>query len=47
MPIPNPKKGEKQTDFMSRCVPQLSNYHPKEQAMAICYGKFRDRNKKK
>jgi len=46
MPIPKPKTGEKQSDFMQRCVPQLSNYHPKDQAMAICYGTFRDKKTK-
>ena len=35
MPIPKPKSGEKQSDFMLRCVPALSNYHKKEQAIAI------------
>tara|TARA_R110002051_G_scaffold88619_1_gene156018 strand:+ start:22885 stop:23019 length:135 start_codon:yes stop_codon:yes gene_type:complete len=37
MPIPKPKTGEKQKDFMTRCIPMLSPYHDKEQAMAICY----------
>lgn len=42
MPIPKPKKGEKQKDFMMRCVPQLSNYHEKSQAIAICYKTYRE-----
>ncbi len=41
MPIPKNKQGEKQKDFMMRCVPQLMKYHPKEQAIAICYDSFR------
>ena len=41
MPIPKKKKGEKQSDFMMRCVPQLMNYHEKQQAIAICYDSFK------
>ena len=37
MPIPNPKVSEKQSDFMIRCVPMLTPYHKKDQAIAICY----------
>lgn len=42
MPIPKKKKGEKQKDFMIRCVPQLMKYHEKSQAIAICYKTFKD-----
>ena len=28
---------------MPRCVPQLSNYHTKEQAIAMCYKAYRDK----
>lgn len=42
MPIPKKKKGEKQKDFMIRCVPQLMQYHDKSQAIAICYKTFKD-----
>ena len=41
MPIPKKKQGEKQKDFMMRCVPQLMKYHEKDQAIAICYDSFR------
>jgi len=41
MPIPKKKQGEQQKDFMMRCVPQLMKYHPKDQAIAICYDSFR------
>jgi|TARA_Y100000361_G_scaffold130819_1_gene127113 hypothetical protein len=44
MPIPKPKSGEKQSDFMLRCVPALSNYHKKEQAIAMCYKAYKDKN---
>ncbi len=37
MPIPKKKEGEKQSDFMIRCVPQLMKEYDKSQAIAICY----------
>ena len=40
MPIPTKKVGEKQSDYMIRCVPQLMKYHDKDQAIAICYRTF-------
>ena len=40
MPIPKPKPAEKQSDFMIRCVPMLTPYHSKDQAIAICYDAF-------
>ena len=40
MPIPKPKPAEKQSEFMSRCVPMLMPYHQKDQAIAICYDAF-------
>ena len=42
MPIPKPKAKESQKDFMMRCIPQLSKYHEKKQAMAICYDTYRE-----
>ena len=41
MPIPKKKQGEKQSDYMIRCVPQLMDYHAEKQAIAICYDAFR------
>ena len=41
MPIPNKKTGEKQNEYMIRCVPQLMKYHNKSQAIAICYKEFK------
>ncbi len=43
MPIPKPKTGEKQKDFMIRCVPQLVDYHPKDEAIAICYQTYKNK----
>ena len=40
MPIPNKKIGEKQKDFMMRCVPEVMQNHEKSQAIAICYRSF-------
>ena len=40
MPIPKPKPAEKQSDFMIRCVPMLTPYHKKDEAIAICYDAF-------
>tara|TARA_R110000787_G_scaffold217225_1_gene326096 strand:+ start:78 stop:512 length:435 start_codon:yes stop_codon:yes gene_type:complete len=41
MPIPKKKEGEKQSEFMIRCVPELMKYHDKSQAIAMCYDSFR------
>tara|TARA_R110000751_G_scaffold189585_1_gene295561 strand:+ start:92 stop:241 length:150 start_codon:yes stop_codon:yes gene_type:complete len=41
MPIPKKKQNEKQSAFMIRCVPQLMQYHAKEQAIAMCYKAFK------
>ena len=43
MPITKPKPAEKQSDFMIRCVPMLTPYHEKSQAIAICYDKFKNK----
>ena len=40
MPIPSKKVGEKQSQYMIRCVPELMKYHDKQQAIAICYRTF-------
>jgi len=45
MPIPKKKQGEKQKDYMMRCVPQLMKYHPEKQAVAICYDAFKNPKK--
>ena len=37
MPIPEKKQGEKQSQFMIRCVPELMRYHKKDQAIAMCF----------
>ena len=42
MPIPNPKSGESQDQFVSRCVSQISNEYPQDQSIAICINKFEE-----
>ena len=41
MPIPKRKTSESQKDFMIRCVPILTPYHEKDQAIAMCYDAFK------
>lgn len=36
MPIPNPKSSENKTDFITRCVSQISSEYPQDQSIAIC-----------
>jgi hypothetical protein len=43
MPIPKPNKNEKQKDFMMRCIPEMMKEATKDQAIAICYQKFKDK----
>lgn len=41
MPIPKPKSKEKKSEFVSRCVSQISSeYKDNKQAVAICYNSF-------
>mgnify|MGYP003132592065 CR=1 FL=1 len=46
MPIPKPNKDEKQRDFMMRCVAVTSKEYKREQAVAICYKKYREKDGK-
>jgi hypothetical protein len=43
MPIPTPRKGESNKDFISRCMSNkaMQEYEQKQRA-AICYQKWRD-----
>jgi len=43
MPIPKVNSGEKQSDYMLKCVSELMKYHPKEEAIAICYQTYKDK----
>ena len=42
MPIPNPKGGETQDEFVSRCIEAIYDEYGQEQSAAICYNKFRE-----
>ena len=42
MPIPNKESGETEDVYIGRCMEAISGEYPQEQALAICYGKFRE-----
>ena len=43
MPIPKPQAGEKQSDYIQRCMEAIaSEYTDKDQAVAICYTQWRE-----
>jgi hypothetical protein len=42
MPIPNKESGETEDIYIGRCMEAISGEYPQEQALAICYGKFRE-----
>jgi hypothetical protein len=43
MPIPKPNSGEKQSDFIQRCMEAIgSEYTDKDQAVAVCYTQWRE-----
>jgi len=50
MPVPTPKKGEKEKEFISRCIKHLrkiDSERPIKQVIAICYSQWRNKDKKK
>ena len=50
MPVPQPKPNESQDEFIQRCIRTLSHIdknRPQKQIIAICYGKWRNKGKKK
>ena len=47
MPIPQPKKDEKQNDYMGRCMHKIGKEdRPQDQKVAICLNTFRNPKKK-
>ena len=42
MPIPQKKSGEKEDDYIGRCMEAIGGEYPQEQGLAICYNKFRE-----
>src|SRR5262245_50869470 len=47
LPVPKPRKGEQQSDFVSRCARQMfaDGTDDPKQAAAICFQAWRDRDK--
>lgn len=46
MPIPSPREGESENEFVSRCMSAISGeYDDNSQAVAICYSKWREHKK--
>ena len=48
MPLPNPKSGENQEQFVQRCMSDdqmVIEYKRNDQRLAVCYVQWRDRNK--
>ena len=43
MPIPKPKAGEKQREYIQRCLIQTSKEYKRDKALAICYDAYRNR----
>jgi hypothetical protein len=43
MPIPRPTSGEKQKDFIERCIVQIGKEYKADQALAICYKQYREK----
>ena len=52
MPLPTPKKDEQQSEFISRCISELTNnekdrFPKKDQRVAICYYQWEKAHKEK
>jgi HK97 family phage prohead protease len=45
MPIPTPRDRETEDDFIGRCMGAIGGEYEQDQALAICYGQWRDRGK--
>ena len=44
MPIPNRKPGEQKDEYIGRCINNLSDEYPSDQAAAICYQQLKKVN---
>ena len=42
-PIPSPSGDEDQDTFVSRCMKEIGGEYDQDQALAICYGKYKDK----
>lgn len=45
MPIPKPKSGEKEREYVSRCMSAISGEYKQDKASAICYSTYRESKK--
>ncbi len=43
MPIPKPKEGESEKDFIPRCVRSIIDEYDQNQALGICYSQLRQK----
>ena len=42
-PIPSPSGDEDESTFMKRCMSEIGGEYDQDQALAICYGKYKDK----
>lgn len=50
MPLPKPRKSEKEQEFVSRCISDdimNKEYKDQKQRAAVCYSQFKTRHKMK
>ncbi len=49
MPLPTPKKDEKESEFMSRCMSSeaIKEFKSQKQKVAVCFSQFRRHKHKK
>ena len=45
MPIPSPTSAENESEYVSRCMKEISGEYEQEQAAAICYNTYRSESK--
>ena len=42
-PIPSPSGDEDESAFIGRCMKEIGGEYDQDQALAICYGKYKDK----
>jgi hypothetical protein len=42
-PIPSPSSDESESDYMSRCISEISGEYEHDQSIAICIGKWQEK----
>jgi hypothetical protein len=43
MPLPIPRNSETQREYINRCYEVTKDEFPSNQAMAVCYGRWREK----